>query len=546
MGRLQSFLIVIIVLVALLLSGCSQQPEPPGQQSEPSPTATASTPPSPTGEQASAEEQVPPAAAGGEGQALIMAMPVSPRLLDPDDLASMSIAVYDLMFNKLVRVSAESKLVSDLAESWEVVEPRTWRFHLREGVKFHNGEAFDAEDVKFTIEWDMMPENNRLSRLGGVQQVEKVEVVDKYTVDITTKEPVGTLAAWLSRVYMLPNEYYSKVGAEAFNGTPVGTGPFQLTEWRRDELIKLAAYDGYWEGRPSLNEVEIRIIPEASSRAAALRAGEVDLIYDTFPEFVDGLKQDGFVVTSVPIGQAHLYGFGRETQRAEPLKDRRVRQAIQYAIDTDAIVEAVSQGLTRKLDGQLAPPNAVGYTPNVQSYPYDPEKARQLLAEAGYANGFTIPLKSTAGRVFKDKEATEAVVAYLAEVGITAEVEWLESSVWAERYLSNTLDQGGMWTGSWVVMPPMDVAISYNQLPCEMPRKFWCNERYDELYRLQDAEADPEKRAEYLAEMAQIIHDEAIIYFVYQVPYIYSYRPGVQGVVFYENGTINLSNATIR
>jgi peptide/nickel transport system substrate-binding protein len=479
-------------------------------------------------------------------QKLTIAMATMPRTLDPNDIGAWALGLYDQIYNKLIRVDADNKLVPDLAASWEVIEPTVWRFHLQEGVKFHNGEVFDAEDVKYTIEFSMVPENKRLVGTIGVHQVEKVDIVDPYTIDITTKEPVGTLAGYLTRMYILPNEYFASLGAEGFDATPVGTGPFKVIDWKRDDYVNLEAYGEYWEGRPKVDKIEVRILPEPSSRVAALRAGDVNLILDTFPEFVDQLKADGFTVLSVPIGQAHLYGFGRETQRIEPLQDKRVRQAILYANDTAAIVEAVGQGLTRELDGQLAPPGATGYTPSVHAYPYDPEKARELLAEAGYADGFTMPLKSTAGKIFKDKETTEAMVSYLADVGITADVEWLESSVWAERYLNNTLDEGGMFSASLVIVPPMDVMISYIQYVCSSPRKFWCNERYDELQALQDAETDPEKRAGYLAEMTQILHDEAIMYFVFQVPYVYSWAPEVQGPEFYQNASWNLLETTIQ
>jgi peptide/nickel transport system substrate-binding protein len=534
MKRFAASLFVVATVASMLLVGCATPAVPPAPTAQGSPVVE-----TPTLAAAPTATSVP------KEQKVIIAVASTPRYLDPNDLGAWALYLYDNIYSRLVRVDAEGKLVPDLAVSWEVIEPRVWRFHLREGVKFHNGEEFDAQDVKFTIDFSMVPDNKRMVGTNGVHQVESVEIVDPYTVDITTKEPVGTLAGYLTRMYILPDEYFAEVGAEGFDAAPVGTGPFKVIDWQRDDYINLEAYDDYWEGRAKLDAIEIRVMPEASSRAAALRAGEVNLIFDTPPELVGELEQDGFTVTSVPIGQTHTYGFGRETQRIEPLRDKRVRQAIQYAIDTDAIVATVCQGLTQKSDGQLAPPGATGYTPSVQAYPYDPEKARQLLAEAGYPDGFTMPLKSTAGKIFKDKETTEAIVAYLADVGITAEVEWLESSVWAERYLNNTLDEGGMFTASWVIVPPMDVMISYNQFLCSSPRKFWCNERYDELEALEQAEGDPAKRAEYLAEMTQILHDEAVMYFVYQIPYVYAYDPGVQGIGLYGNASINFLETTI-
>ncbi|CAG0943885.1 Periplasmic dipeptide transport protein [Anaerolineae bacterium] len=525
-------LLVALVLSVLVVVGCAQQPAP-----------------SPATSPATSQTAVPTAglttAPAAKAQNLVIGMSISPRLLDPDDLASMSIPIYDMMYNKLVRWQ-DGKLVPDLAESWEVTNPTTWRFRLRKGVKFHNGEDFNAEAVKFTVEWDMKPENNRLSRLGGVQDVERVNVIDDYTVDLVTKAPAGTLAAFLTRVYMLPPKHYARVGAQDFNNAPVGTGPFKYVSWKRDEFIRLEANPDYWEGRPKLDKIEIRVIPEPSSRGAALKAGEVHLIYQTFPEQIDELKKAGFTVTPVTVGQTYLYGFGRETQRIKPLQDKRVRQAIQYAIDKDAIVTGITGGLARKSEDQLGSPSAFGHNPDVKAYPYDPEKAKQLLAEAGYAQGFTVPLKSTSGRAFKDRETTQAIVSYLSKVGIKSEVEFLEPAVWAERFLNNKLDEGGIWTADLTVLPPMDVVISYNQFVCDMPRKFWCNAQYDDLFKKQNAELDPAKRLEFLKQMAVVLREESPIMFLYHVPFIYSYASNVRDVVFYENGSINLTKTTIQ
>lgn len=555
MQRITQVLVFVFILAGL--TACAQQAQP-AQQPAPTPAAPAQeaapteAPPVPTEaapaptETAPAPEPTSEAGASSESApTLTIGMPVGPRLLDPDDHTPMSQTIYDLLYNRLVRLGPDGRLQPDLATSWEIVDPTTWRFHLREGVTFHNGEEFDAEAVKFTIEWNMNPEQNRMALARGVHDVASVSVVDKYTADIVTKQPVGTLASFLTVVYILPSEHYTTVGAQEFNNAPVGTGPFRFVEWRRDEYITLEANENYWEGRPKLDRVEIKVIPEDAARTAALRAGEVDLIVQIPPEQADTLKQEGFTVEPVGIGQSYCYGFGRETQRLEPLQDVQVRQAIQYAVDKEAIVEAITGGYAKKLEGQMASPSAFGHNPDVKAFPYDPQKARELLAEAGYADGFSLPIKASAGRYFKDKETTEALVAYLAEVGITAEVEFLEPAVWAERYLANQLDEGGMWNCGWNLLPAMDVVISYPHFTCESPREIWCNERFDELYKQQNVETDAEKRLTLLHEMAQVVHDEAIMLYLYQIPFIYAYDPGVSNVRFLENGTMNLMEATV-
>ena len=536
--RVASTLTCIVVLAAVVcgtaLTACGTA-APPVQ----TPTAPAATtvPPTPTSE-------TTPTSAPEVEQSLVLAMELGPRMLDSNDQAQWSMLVYRLMYDPLVRADATGALVPALAESWEAVDATTWRFHLRQGVTFHNGEPFDAESVKWTVEFSLDPDNNRMALSGrGVRDIQRVEVVDDYTVDLITAAPSALVPTYLVYVDMLPAQYYTEVGSDAFNEAPVGTGMFKHVDSRIDEYILLEANEAYWGGAPTLKEVEIRFIPEASARVAALRAGEVNMVDRVAPEQAETLEQEGLVVVPMVIGQSLVFHFGRETQRLEPLQDVRVRQALNHAIDLDSIAEDLTLGWARKLQGQLAGPSTVGYNPDVTAFAYDPDKAKDLLAEAGYADGFTVPLKCTQGRYFMDKEVCEVVAAQLAAVGVTAEVELLEPSVFAERFMSNTLDEGGLWTLAPNTFPAMDVAISYPGYTSDHPFKFWANEEFDELFAQQTQTLDPEERLPILQRMAEIMKEEAIGIWIYEIPIGWAMDTHVQGVSLGPDGSIDLSQA---
>lgn len=537
-ARLVCVAVVAVAASGTLSTGCAPGP---AVETPAAPTETSVAPtPTVTGE-------VVPTATPSPEQKLVIAVETGPRMLDPDDQAQPSMLIYRLMYDKLVEINTEGELVPSLAESWEVVDETTWRFHLREGVSFHNGEPFNAESVKWTVDFNIDPDNNRMAGTTGrgLRDVVAAEVVDEHTVDLITEAPSAVLPANLTIVDMLPAKYYGEVGSEAFNDAPVGTGMFKYVDWRRDEYIRLEANEDYWGGAPTIQELEFRIIPEASARMAALRAGEVDMADRVPPEQADTLEQEGFQVVPTVFGQSWTIMMGRETQRAEPLEDVRVRRALNYAIDQDALVDDLTQGWARKLEGQLAAPDTFGHNPDVEAFPYDPEKAAELLEEAGYGDGFTVPFKCTQGRYFMDKECCEVVAAQLAEVGVTTDLEILESAVWAERFLNNTLDEGGLWVIGWNTLPAMDVTISYVFWTSQYPFQIWESEEFEELYVEQASTLEAEDRLPILHRMAEVLKEEAAAIFLYELPTAYGMDPGVQGMAFRPDGSIDISEAYI-
>ena len=250
--------------------------------------------------------------------------------------------VVRLMFDSLYHRDNDMQIIPWLATSLENPDELTWRFHLREGVKFHNGNDFKANDVKFSIE-RLMEED---SVWNTASFVDRVEVVDDYTVDIITQEPFAAFMTRLVLWHMTDEEYFNEVGEEGFLESPVGTGPYEFVEWVKDERVVLEANEDYWRGAPNIETIIFTPIPENATRLAALEAGDVDIVTEVPPEYIDQ-PGEGVEIATVPGTRAFYLGMN---VNVEPFDDVRVRQAMNYAVDVDSIIEFVLNGLARPID----------------------------------------------------------------------------------------------------------------------------------------------------------------------------------------------------
>lgn len=328
--------------------------------------------------------------------------------------------VLRLMFDSLYHRDNNMQIVPWLATSYENPDELTWRFHLREDVVFHNGNSFTADDVAFTL--GRLVEDDSVWNARNF--VDRVEVVDDYTVDIVTMEPY---AAFMTRVvlwHMTDKETFEEIGADGFASSPVGTGPFTFVEWVTDERLVLEANPDYWGGSPGVKTVIFRPIPESATRIAALEAGDVDIISEVPPDYVDQAPS-GVDIATVPGTRAFYLGLN---VNAEPFDDVRVRQAMNYAIDVDSIIENLLNGLARRINNPLLP-EAFGYS-STPVYSYDPDRAKALLAEAGYPDGFEMEIDTQPPL----KEIAEALAGQLSGVGITANVNILERAALYLKY----------------------------------------------------------------------------------------------------------------
>ncbi|MAF95063.1 MAG: hypothetical protein CMM60_04840 [Rhodospirillaceae bacterium] len=348
--------------------------------------------------------------------------------------------MYDYLYNRDGYNHTNPGLATDFEISDDCM---SYSFTLRKGVKFHNGEPFTAEDVKFSIEYALDPKV--AYSYAGAIQVKDVEIVDDYHIKFHLEKPNCIMLNNIAfRLPIMPKDYFEKVGPDGFTQKPVGTGRFKWVEWKRQEYWKLAANEDYWnkDEVPYVKTVTVKNVPEMSTRVAMMKAGEAHLMVDFPPYMLKEIKAaDNLQVVSAPSGsvvrmwQPIAVAQAGTFPELNPMKDVRVRQALNYAIDRESIVKALWGGYA-KLAPACVPLSIMPPASDLKPYPYDPEKAKKLLAEAGYPNGFTYHMLVTSGRYAMDRQSSEAIAAYFNQIGVKTKLEFVEGSEWLRRMKS--------------------------------------------------------------------------------------------------------------
>ncbi len=382
-----------------------------------------------------------------QGRPVVIASSGDAETMDPVLTAiSTTGSIQSHMIEPLVDYDPDGKLTPVLATSWRALDNVTWEFKLRSGVRFHNGEPFNAEAAKFSI--DRAQNHPRSLQKVYVSMIKEMRVVDSLTLRIVTNDPSPDLVANIASILVLPPRHAREVGDEGLARRPVGTGPYKFVEWVRDDRIVLEQYPGYWGPKPQATRVTIRPIPEGATRVAALLAGEVDVVEGIpIPDIPRVAKAKGFKVlrkqgprlifvamdTFRDRGGRHPAGSpGLPEGAANPLKDVRVRQAIYSAINSKEIVEQVMGGAAAPAE-QILPSFMFGYNPRVRRPIYDPSRAKRLLAEAGYPNGFTVRLDVPTDRYVNDREVGLALAGMLGRVGITVQLNGMPRAIYFPR-----------------------------------------------------------------------------------------------------------------
>jgi peptide/nickel transport system substrate-binding protein len=344
---------------------------------------------------------------------LTVALPSHADTLDPHmHFQRTGILVNINMFDSLIHKNVKLEYEPSLATSWKPLSDTLWEFKLRRGVKFHNGDPLTAEDVKYSFD-RVLDQTKKSPQYGNVRGVKEVKVVAPDTVHIATDKPFPLLLERLVFFPIVPRKHIEKVGDQAFGATAaVGTGPWKFVEWKRDQYIRLEAFDSHWRGKPPFKYLVFRAIPEVATQVAELKTGGVDLIRNVSADLVPDLKgSPQTYVSSTPILRTHYVSLD---MRTAPFDKKLVRQAANYAIDRQAIVQKMMGGLGGVL-ATTVHPAAFGHDPSVTPYPYDPKKAKALLAQAGYPNGVDITMHSS---FIEFRPVFEALAQMLSEVGL--------------------------------------------------------------------------------------------------------------------------------
>jgi len=394
--------------------------------------------------------------AAPEGK-VVIAQGVDPTTLDTQNQQETPASVVaSHLFDTLVERDQNLKMVPALAaELPKLVGPTTWEVKLRQGVKFHNGEEFNAESVKFSLE----RVKTGLRASSNFRPIEKVDIVDAYTVRVQTSKPWPIFPTIMTsrQASMYPPKAYAGKDSAFISKNPIGTGPYKLVRWSKDEEIVLEANDQYWRGAPKIKTVVFRPIPDDAVRVAALQNGEVDVAVNIPPHLATIIANHPkiFLSTAPSIRTLQLmfvtHEYDAQHKLVGPYKgvtaDRRVRQAIAYALDVDEIIKGVLDGKAMRTATLLTPLH-FGYDPALKPIKQDLGKVKQLLTEAGFPGGMELTLNSPQGRYVRDKEVAEAVTGQLTKAGIKTQLKTYEFV----NYL-NTLvyvhKPGPVWLIGW-------------------------------------------------------------------------------------------------
>ena len=461
------------------------------------------------------------------------------------------------MFDGLVTRDANMKVVPELAESWELVGDVTWRFKLRRGVKFHNGEDFTAEDVKFTIERIIEPnmiDGASSPRKGLLGPVNAVEIEDDFTVLIKTEKPWPILPVMLPFQEIVPKDYIEEKGSAYFAQHPVGAGPFKFVEWRKGERIVMERFDDYYGGSseiPPVGPAQVKTlifkpIPETAIRIAALKAGKCHIIQSLPPHLVASVQSDERTVALDCAGtRSYFVGMNYNTK---PFSDERVRRAMNYAVDMDAIVKSILEDMAIPLAGPLVPA-AFGYNDKLKPYGYDVEEAKELLKEAGYEKmtalptsfGFEVELDAT-----KDtKDIAEAISGQLEKVGIEAKVR-----MWEWGVLRPQLDQQkrSLFLTSWgnASLDPTGILIPTLTTNGRANFTGYSNLEVDELLRSASVGMEEEERKKAFQKTQELIYADAPWIFGYSPKEIYGVRKSVTNWKPTPDGRMNMHDVTLQ
>lgn len=421
------------------------------------------------------------------------------------------------VYDSLVQFGPDGELEMVLAESLTQVDPTTFEIKLRSGITFHNGEAFDAKSIAYSLEHIIDPETAS-SIAGNFAAVTEVKQVDPLTVQLVLSQPApwlpAQIAAWLAA---LPPVYAAE---NDFTQAPIGTGPYRFVEWVPGERVVLEANPDYtWgsaKGTPIAQRAVFRFVPEPATRVADLLAGAAQIVRGVPVDQIEPVEGGGASVLITPLSGT---AFIRIPTDEAPYSDVRVRQALNYAVDVPAIVDALIKGNGTPLANVFVP-NGLGYDPNLAPYSYDPEKAKALLAEAGLSDGFETRLAFSS---LDRSDIVEAIAGQLTEVGINTTVERTEAATFNQQW--KDASAAPLRYVSW--RPMFDPFTLLNLVFSN--QGFLSRHNNPNAQALIDAaatETDPAVRADTYMQLGQVLHDEPSAIYLWSLTAMYGVASG--------------------
>ena len=453
-----------------------------------------------------------PVSAAPKGR-VVVALGSDTSTMDPHmHTERMGIIINQHIFDTLLARDTKTwQPIPHLAESIKSVNPTTWELKLRKGVKFHNGEPFTAESVKFSFDRVLNPEQKSPIR-GNFTWVKSVDVVDDSTVRIVTQKPYPLIQEILTfgNFAMVPPKYVKEKGDAHFARNPVGTGPYKFVEWRKGEHTAVEANEQYWKGAPAIKTIVFRVIPETPTQIAELLSGGVDILRAVPPDQISAIGRSGVARVSATqilrVVFLQMDGDGRAGKT--PLTDVRVRRAINHAVNADEIIQKVLGGLAVRTPAGTNP-MAFGFDPAIKPYAFDPDRAKKLLAEAGFPNGFEITLNTYAGSIVNVDQVAQTVMGYLGNVGVKAKLRFFaDIGQFLANFRASKLD--GITLFSWGYNSVFDSdALYYVHFHAGEPYTYNTAKEMDQWLEEARATVDPKKRQELYSRFQRFIVEQA-------------------------------------
>ena len=476
-------------------------------------------------------------AAGNVRTDIIIADSTDASTMDPHNANDgYSARVFNNIYDSLVKQTADLDVEPCLAESWEYKSDTEIIFHLREGVKFHNGDELKASDVKFSI--DRMVASPSVSSY--FNKISEVTVIDDYTVSVKTSEPFAPLLFNLGGTYgSIVSEKAITEAGDDYDKNPIGTGPMKFKEWAANDHITLVRNEDYWKGTPKTTSITIRVIPEDSSRTIALQSGDVDFLQATPSVDVARIEEDENLKLESFLSQSAVYmGFNC---KKEPFDKVQVRQAINHAINKDAIIEVVLEGRGQAINTFLSP-DMPGANNEINLYPYDVEKAKELLTEAGYPAGFktTLALSGDA-----NNRAAQLIQSDLAQIGIEVEINVMEFGALID-FLNGDSDMHIMSYGAAGNPDATCSNVFYStSSSASGNRCYYANTEADKLIDQARSVMEWEDRDPIYKEVQEVIMQDAPIVPLYVQETCYGMKAGMEGYVIYKSAKHDFTNAYV-
>jgi peptide/nickel transport system substrate-binding protein len=479
------------------------------------------------------------------GNELVIGVSGDPQNWDPIDTFLLDWStIATSVFEGLVDRNLDLELQPGLAESWEYLDDKTLQFKLRQGVTFHNGEPFNAAAVKFTFDRLLGEEGQKGPQYSNYTSIDHVEVVDDYTVKFILKAQDPVLLTKLAGygAVIVPPAYIQEKGDEHFNNNPVGTGPFKMTSYKRDQEIVLEKNAEYWKEPAKLDKVVFKVIPEASTRLAELQTGKIDIMKRVEVAQAETVKESSFLELK-EVGTPTAFSLRFDVAQ-KPLDNKLVRQAINYAVDKQAIIDEILGGYGKPIS-TFQSEFSFGNNPDLKPYPYDPEKAKELLKEAGVSEGTTLELYIP-GNDGNFKEISQVVAFYLEEVGLKVNINSVDNTTLISDLVPNG-KAGHMYRqgwGGWTLDFDNTAYLMYHL--GEQWNPHFEDKKVEELLAAQRATVDQKEREAIFKELTELLYDLAPELNLYSAVDLYAVNKRVENFQPPHEDRLRLEEVTVK